>query len=119
MSHMFNDGNEEYYDYELSKVFGWVSTPAFDFKKLSDALDCQRDFYGVGIIYNDGSRSFMVRPPLSGMGLIKNKVTHIIITKISIELPEKVKKLLEQATDSAPVKGHHKYTFRTEKMRFF
>ena len=98
---MITGEDEEYYDYELSKIFGWVLSPVFDFKELSNALDCQRDFYGVGIIYNDGERSFMVRPPSPGIGLTKNKVTHIIITKVSLELSEKDKKLLTEATDSA------------------
>lgn len=101
MSHIFTDVDEEYYDYEFSKIFGWVSPPPFDFKALANTLDCQKDFYGVGIIYNDGSRSFMVRPPLPGVGLTKNKVTHIIITETPLELSDKVKKLLAQATDSA------------------
>lgn len=101
MPKIFTNGDEDYYDYELSKAFGWVSSPALDFKALSDALDCQRDFYGVGIIYNEGERSFMVRPPLPGIGLTKNKVTHLIITKTSLELPDNVKKMLKEATDSA------------------
>ncbi|EKW1657239.1 hypothetical protein ACJO73_17095 [Citrobacter freundii] len=101
MSHIFIDSDEGYYDYELSKVFGWVLTPALNFKELANSLDCQKDFHGVGIIYNDGSRSFMVRPPSQGIGLTKNKVTHIIITKISLELPDDVKKTLAQATDSS------------------
>ena len=101
MSHIFTGVDEEYYDYALSKVLGWVSPPAFDFKALADALDCQKDFYGVGIIYNDGGRSFMVRPPSPGNGLIKNKATHIIITEVPLELSDNVKKIIAQSTDSA------------------
>lgn len=91
MSHIFTDVDEEYYDYALSKVLGWVSPPAFDFKALADALYCQKDFYGVGIIYNDGGSSFMVRPPSPGNGLIKNKATHIIIIEIPLEFSDNVK----------------------------
>lgn len=43
----------------------------------------------------------MIRPPLSGISSIKNRVTHVIITKVSLELPDKIKKNLQEATDSA------------------
>lgn len=92
--HIFTDVNEEYYDYSLSKVLGWISPSAFDLKALADALDCQKDFCGVGIIYNDGGNSFMVCPPSPGNGLIKNKATHIIITEIPLELSDNVKKII-------------------------
>lgn len=62
MSHLFYSEGNDLPNYELSRILGQTQGIDFDFPILADALDCQRDFYGAGITYNDGVHSFLVRP---------------------------------------------------------
>ena len=45
-------------------------------------LDCRRDFYQVGIIYDDGSKCWLVRPSRRIANLNQSLVSHVIITKV-------------------------------------
>ena len=100
MSQIFKNQKNKYEDYKFAQIFGQVGTPDFDFQKLFYSLDCHRDFYGVGVVYNDGSHSFLVRAPLSTTRLAGNKVTHVIVTKISNFSHDIAKKNLKNAVIS-------------------
>jgi len=80
MSQIFHN---KYQDYKLAQIFGQVRAPDFNFQSLFNSLDCHKNFYGVGVIFDDGTRSFLVRPPLFSNSLTENKVTHIIVTEIT------------------------------------
>lgn len=58
MSHLFYPEGNDLPGYDWSRILGQTKGTDFNFHALADALDCQRDFYGAGIIYNDGYRSF-------------------------------------------------------------
>lgn len=62
MSNILNDYGF-YGDYHAAISLGQLKNPGFDFQSLINALDCQREFYGVGVIYNDGFEIFVVRAP--------------------------------------------------------
>lgn len=96
-----NKQNENYPDYNISEVLGYVKPPNIDFQFIINNLDCHREFYGAGIIYNDGINSFEVRPPKPGTNTVARKTTHVIITKVSTSLPDSVKKKLEVITTSS------------------
>lgn len=81
MSRLLNDYGI-YGDYSAGIALGQVKNPGFDFQELINALDCQQDFYGVGVVFNDGFESFVVRPPRPRYYPKGNAVTHIIISKI-------------------------------------
>lgn len=40
--------------YDLSRSLGLQTGADIDFKKLAAQLDCTRNFYNVGIIFDDG-----------------------------------------------------------------
>lgn len=40
--------------YDLSRSLGLQAGTDIDFKKLAAQLDCTRNFYNVGIIFDDG-----------------------------------------------------------------
>ncbi|MCM7619382.1 hypothetical protein [Enterobacter vonholyi] len=42
--------------YDLSRSLGLQAGADIDFKKLAAQLDCSRNFYNVGIIFDDGKR---------------------------------------------------------------
>ncbi|HEX4504035.1 MAG TPA: hypothetical protein VH187_23190 [Scandinavium sp.] len=76
-------------DYEWSRVFGKTNAE-IDFQKLADALDCQRGFYGVGIIYDDGIQSYLVRPANYSAFSRFSQVTHITVTKVPVITRENI-----------------------------
>lgn len=53
-----------------------------DFGLLANNLDCRRDFYQVGIIYDDGSKCWLVRPSRRIANPNQSLVSHVIITKV-------------------------------------
>ncbi|WP_318363731.1 hypothetical protein [Enterobacter sp.] len=97
MSHLFYPEGNDLPNYELSRILGQTQGIDFDFPILADALDCQRDFYGAGIIYNDGLHSFLVRPSKRVTTLGKNEVTHVVVTKISHFSREDITKSVKNA----------------------
>ena len=48
--------------YDLSRSLGNQTGADIDFKKLAEQLDCMRNFYNVGIIFDDGRQRWLVRP---------------------------------------------------------
>lgn len=79
MSRLFYPEGNDLPGYEWSRLLGHTKGTDFNFHALGEALDCQRDFYGAGIIYNDGYRSFLVRSSNRSPG--PNQITHVIVTK--------------------------------------
>lgn len=55
----------------------------FDFMALEKSLDCTRLFNQCGVIFNDGDRSYLIRPSRRYSNSIHSQVTHIIISKIN------------------------------------
>lgn len=79
MSRLFHPEGNDLPGYEWSRLLGHTRGTDFNFYALGEALDCQRNFYGAGIIYNDGYRSFLVRPSKRASG--PNQITHVVVTK--------------------------------------
>ncbi len=63
-------------DYKYASLLHTISDVDFDFEALGQALDCQRDFYGVGIIYSEDQREYVVRQPRNAVS-----VKYVIVTK--------------------------------------
>lgn len=101
MSHFINQRMNGVVDYEWSRLLGRVENANFDFKALADALDCQKNFYGVGIIYNDGSLSYLVRSPKKTSTSERSQVTHVIVTKVILATRDSAAKSVKEAV-SAP-----------------
>lgn len=70
-------------DYATSQMFGGVNKADIDFNSLAKTLDCSRNFYNVGIIYDDGKRRYLVRSSKRLLSNINNDVSHIIVTKVN------------------------------------
>lgn len=67
-------------DYKYASLLHTISDVDFDFEALGQALDCQRDFYGVGILYSEDQREYVVRQSRSAASakyVIVTKVPHI------------------------------------------
>lgn len=64
-------------DYKYASLLHTISDVDFDFEALGQALDCQRDFYGVGILYSEDQREYVVRQPRSAAS-----VKYVIVTKV-------------------------------------
>lgn len=64
-------------DFKYARLLHTISDVDFDFEALGQALDCQRDFYGVGILYSEEQREFIVRKPTNA-ALVK----YVIVTKV-------------------------------------
>lgn len=103
MSNLLRPEGNHLPDYEWARMSGQTSAD-FDFKALENSLDCLRDFYGVGIIYNDGNHSYLVRPSHRSSTLGQNQVTHVVVTRITLISPEMVSKSVKEAV-SAPSLG--------------
>lgn len=97
MSHLYHPEGNDLPDYEWSRVFGQAQYTNFDFQLLADALDCERGFYGAGIIYNDGLHSYLVRPSqrMAAPGL--SRVTHVVVTNVAHPSREAAAKSLKAA----------------------
>ncbi|TBM12043.1 hypothetical protein EYY86_16010 [Hafnia paralvei] len=102
MSQTLQYTHKELLDYDLASKLGWVKAPDYNFRALIDALDCQRDFYGVGIVYNDGFDSFLVRAPTSATGS-KRKVTHIVISRIPSTAEFEARNWLKKTIAAEPI----------------
>lgn len=103
---MFHDRKiEDYSDYDMSVMLGFVKPANINFQSIINDLDCHKDFYGVGIIYNDGVDSFVVRASRPGAGAIAHKITHVIITKVLTSLPDSVRKNFEDIVTSTLIEN--------------
>lgn len=69
-------------DYAGARLFGASGAADIDFQKLADTLDCSRNFYQVGIIYDDGKQRWLVRPSRRAKSMVKSEVSHVIVTKV-------------------------------------
>jgi len=97
VSHLFYPEGNDLPGYEWSRLLGQTKGTDFDFGALVDALDCQRNFYGVGIIYNDGSRSFLVRTSKRASTPGLNQITHVIVTQATHLSREMMEKRVKEA----------------------
>lgn len=71
----------------LSYDFGrWTGQTSgaqdIDFGAFEKNLDCSRNFYQAGIIYDDGSKCWLVRPSRRIANLNQSVVSHVLITKV-------------------------------------
>lgn len=96
MSNLFYPEGNDLPEYEWSRLLGQTQGTNFNFDALPDSLDCQRDFYGVGIIYNDGSRSFLVRPSKRSSTPGLNQITHVIVTQTTHSSRESMEKSVKE-----------------------
>lgn len=96
MSNLFYPEGNDLPEYEWSRLLGQTQGTNFNFDALADSLDCQRDFYGVGIIYNDGSRSFLVRPSKRSSTPGLNQITHVIVTQTTHSSRESMEKSVKE-----------------------
>lgn len=103
MSTLLHPKGDNLPDYKWSRMLGQTSSD-FDFKALENSLDCLRDFYGVGIIYNDDSHSYLVRPSRGSSLSGQNQVTHVVVTRVVQLSAEAVTKSVKDAV-SAPSLG--------------
>ncbi|WFW61076.1 hypothetical protein NFJ76_03545 [Citrobacter freundii] len=97
MSHLFYPEGNDLPGYDWSRILGQTKGTDFDFHALADALDCQRDFYGAGIIYNDGYRSFLVRPSHRSPAPGQNQITHVVVTQTTQLSREGMAKSVKEA----------------------
>lgn len=103
MSNLLHPEENNLPDFEWSWMTGQTSSD-FDFQALENSLDCLRDFYGVGIIYNDGSHSYLVRPSHRSSASGQNQVTHVVVARIVQLSQEAITKSVKEAV-SAPSLG--------------
>ncbi len=71
----------------LSYDFGrWTGQASggqdIDFNGLAKNLDCSRDLFQAGIIYDDGNKCWLVRPSRRIATNTQSSVSHVVITKI-------------------------------------
>ncbi|WP_240516103.1 hypothetical protein [Enterobacter cloacae] len=97
MSRLFYPEGNDLPGYEWSRLLGQTQGTDFDFSALADSLDCQRDFYGAGIIYNDGYRSFLVRPSRRTSTPGQNQITHVVVTQTTQLSREGMEKSVKEA----------------------
>ncbi|MGX5868402.1 hypothetical protein [Enterobacter cloacae] len=97
MSRLFYPEGNDLPGYEWSRLLGQTQGTDFDFSALADSLDCQRDFYGAGIIYNDGYRSFLVRPSRRTSTPGQNQITHVVVTQTTQLSREEMEKSVKEA----------------------
>lgn len=97
MSRLFYPEGNDLLDYEWSRLLGQTQGTDFDFSALADSLDCQRDFSGAGIIYNDGYRSFLVRLSRRTSTPGQNLITHVVVTQTTQLSREGMEKSVKEA----------------------
>lgn len=68
--------------YDVSRSLGLQAGTDIDFKKLAAQLDCTRNFYNVGIIFDDGKQRWLVRPSRRIADVNQSTVSHVVISKI-------------------------------------
>ncbi|EKM7811511.1 hypothetical protein PVN64_003991 [Klebsiella aerogenes] len=83
MSSLFSNSENKLLNYDFSRWMGNTSGSDFDFRALGSALDCTRDFNQVGIIFNDGRMSYLVRASRCYANPSRNQITHVIVTKLN------------------------------------
>lgn len=66
--------------YDLSRSLGNQTGADIDFKKLAEQLDCMRNFYNVGIIFDDGRQRWLVRPSRRIADANQSTVSHVVIS---------------------------------------
>ncbi|MCU5771444.1 hypothetical protein N5923_11900 [Erwiniaceae bacterium BAC15a-03b] len=49
--------------YDFAHWMGKATGGDINFKKLAEQLDCSRDFFQVGIIYDDGAQRWIKKYP--------------------------------------------------------
>lgn len=103
MSRLFNPEGNDLPGYEWSHLLGQTPGTDFNFDALADALDCQRDLYGTGIIYNDGYHSFLVRPSKRPSTSGLNQITHVIVTKTTQLSREGMEKRVKEAVNDPAI----------------
>jgi len=68
--------------YDFSRSLGHQAGADIDFKKLADKLDCMRNFYHVGIIFDDGRQRWLVRPSRRIANANQSIVSHVVISEV-------------------------------------
>lgn len=84
-------------NYDFSRWMGNSAGADFDFKALGQAMDCHRTFNQAGIIFNDGVRSFLVRPSRRYANPSHSQVTHVVVSRVPQVNPYAVEKSIEKA----------------------
>lgn len=69
-------------NYSFSRSLGLQTGADIDFKKLAEKLDCTRNFYHVGIIFDDGKQRWLVRPSRRIANANQSTVSHVVISKV-------------------------------------
>lgn len=80
---------------------GGAAPADIDFKALAAQLDCSRSFYQVGIIFNDGRQSWLVRPSRRIANVNESTVSHVVITRTMNTAPPAAAKAVIESV-SAP-----------------
>ncbi|EAX6604040.1 hypothetical protein BH012_22460, partial [Salmonella enterica] len=104
MSHLSYPDENLLPDYEFSRMLGQTDSPDFDFQQLINAIDCQKDLYGAGIIYNDGMHSYLVRPSKYFAKSGQQRVTHIVITKLVRSSQTEISKSIKETVQKPSIK---------------
>ncbi|VYU80575.1 hypothetical protein [Metakosakonia massiliensis] len=86
--------------YDFARQMGQLYNNDIDFKAFADRLDCQRDLYGVGIIYAEGKQRWLVRPSRR-IGSDLTSVSHVVVTKVESTTRQPAEKAMLE-TVSAP-----------------
>ncbi|WP_404808354.1 hypothetical protein [Mangrovibacter yixingensis] len=87
--------------YDLAYIFGSQTDVDIDFKQLADKFDCMRNFYKVGIIFDDGSRRWLVRPSRRISNANQSTVSHVVISKVP-DIKQHCAEKVVMATLTAP-----------------
>lgn len=82
-------------DFRIASILHNISFVDFDFDALANALDCTKDLYGVGIIYSEDERQYVVRPPTN-----TKLVAYIVVTKVFHINRDIAEKSLKEAVTS-------------------
>ncbi|AVF36952.1 hypothetical protein BV494_19405 [Rahnella sikkimica] len=64
-------------DFKIASLLHTISDVDFNFDALANALDCTKDLYGVGIIYSEDQRQYVVRSPKNTRSVI-----YVVVTKV-------------------------------------
>jgi len=97
MSSLLHPEGNNLPDYDLSCMLGKTQWADFDFHALGKSLDCQRDFFGAGIIYDDGFHSYLVRPSHRPATSGQNQITHVVVTKVNQLSREEISESVKNA----------------------
>ncbi|MCG8708554.1 hypothetical protein JHU04_001767 [Brenneria sp. 4F2] len=92
-------------NYDFSRWMGNSAGADFDFKALGQAMDCHRTFNQAGIIFNDGVRSFLVRPSRRYANSSHSQVTHVVVSKVPQFNSHFTEKGIKEAVSSPSLGG--------------